>query len=92
MREMDHRIKNLFALASAVVSLSARSAAISEGIGADRERAPKCPCQGPCSYDVDSVADKIEQSAMLHELLRTILSPYDGETEDGQAPDFHFGR
>ncbi len=71
LREMDHRVKNLFAVASGVVALSARSAATPEELAsAVRDRL---------------AAKRIEQSTTLHALIRTILSPYEGRTEADKA-------
>ncbi len=84
VREMDHRIRNLFALASGLVSLSARSAAtpkeLAQIVGARlgalaRAHALTLSSRSP---------GRIDQSTMLHALLGTILSPYDGKTDDGR--------
>jgi two-component sensor histidine kinase len=83
LREMDHRIKNLFALANGVVSLSARSA------GTARELAQTVSARLGALAKAQALTlatpspERIDQSAMLHALLRTILSPYDGETDGG---------
>ena len=81
LREMDHRIKNLFALVGGIVTLSARSAAtpkdlartVGERLGA-LARAQVLTLVPP--------QDGVTQSATLHTLIRTILSPYDGRTVD----------
>ncbi|TCU35181.1 PAS domain S-box protein [Rhizobium azibense] len=79
LREMDHRIKNLFALASSVVSLSAKRAttpaelatAVSQRLVAlARAHALTVPRTSQAS-------DRIEQATTLHTLLQTILAPYD---------------
>ena len=46
LREMDHRIKNLFALAISVLSLSARSAGSVSQLIEFRERSSVSPCAG----------------------------------------------
>jgi PAS domain S-box-containing protein len=81
LREMDHRVKNLFTLSSSVVALSARSAttapelasAVMERLGAlARAHAltlPKSPRNG-------------ENATTLHALVRTISAPFD-EKSDG---------
>jgi PAS domain S-box-containing protein len=83
--ELHHRVKNLFALASSVVTLSARSAAtprelahtVSERLGA-LARAHALTLPTPSK-------ENIGRSAMLHALLGTIVSPYEGKTNDGKS-------
>jgi PAS domain S-box-containing protein len=84
LREMDHRIKNLFALASGVVSLSIRSASTPKELAhivgerlAALARAHALTLTNPSQ-------DNTGQSAMLHALIATIVSAYDGTTEDGK--------
>jgi two-component system, chemotaxis family, CheB/CheR fusion protein len=77
LREMDHRVKNLFAIVGGVVSLSARSAATPAEMAATihgrlgalasahRLIRPRLP---------DS--DAAQQATTLGELIQTVLSPY----------------
>jgi PAS domain S-box-containing protein len=87
LREMDHRVKNLFTLASGVVALSARSAkSPTELASALRERLSALARAHALTLPV--VTDdgrRVEQSTTLHALIRTILAPYDGQTVDGKA-------
>ncbi len=84
LREMDHRVKNLFALAGGVVSLSARStqsmpelaSTVNERLAA-LARAHSLTLPDPTADDSMS-----ERTTTLHTLLRTILSPYDVQTKD----------
>jgi two-component sensor histidine kinase len=85
LREMNHRVKNLFALASSVVSLSARSTTtpaelaskVGERLGAlARAHALTLPKVSGAIGDPD-------QPASLHALIRTVLSPH----EEDPAPD-----
>jgi PAS domain S-box-containing protein len=78
LREMNHRIKNLFALASGVVTLSAHSAKtaaelaemVRDRLGAlARAHALTLP-------EITGTGTKIERSATLAALVRTVLSPY----------------
>jgi len=78
MREMDHRMKNLFALAGSLVGMSVRDAAspeelatiVQERLGAlARAHALTMP-KGSAAGSNDSVR--------LHVLLRAILAPYEG--------------
>jgi len=87
LREMDHRIKNLFALASGVVSLSARTAQSAEELSSavrDRLMALAKAHALTLRKPSDSGA-RTEQSTTLHALLATILSPYEGQTGDGRG-------
>jgi PAS domain S-box-containing protein len=93
LREMNHRIKNLFALAGSVVTLSARSAdtvaelesAVCERLGA-LARAHALAVSKP-AYDAGAAPP-----TSLHALIRTVLLPYDDK--DGRTrltisgPDF----
>nr|WP_256364303.1 HWE histidine kinase domain-containing protein [Ensifer sp. ZNC0028] len=82
---MAHRVKNLFTVSSSVVTLSARSAKSAEelasAVGARlaslaRAHALTLPRLGG--------AEAAEGSATLKELLGTLLSPYAGDTDQGQ--------
>ena len=86
LREMDHRIKNLFALAIGIVSLSGRSARnVQDLVKSARERlsalARACALtllRGPGD---DPQARK---PTMLHSLIRTIIAPHEN-IEEAQA-------
>ena len=86
LREMDHRIKNLFALASGVVALSARSAATPEELSAAvRNRLAALARAHALTLPVTSEGGKrVEQPTMLHLLIQTILLPYEGRTDAGK--------
>jgi PAS domain S-box-containing protein len=80
LREMDHRIKNLFTLAAGVVSLSAQAASSPEALAAavhDRltalSRAHTLTLPRP-SIDAAGTA----QATTLHALIATIVAPYEG--------------
>jgi PAS domain S-box-containing protein len=87
LREMDHRVKNLFALASGVVALSARSATTPEELSsAVRERLGALARAHALTLPVTSEGGRrIEQSTTLHALIRTILAPYEGRTDGDRA-------
>jgi two-component sensor histidine kinase len=86
LREMGHRIRNLFALASGVVALSARFAQTPQDM-ADTVRsrldalARAHDLTLPIAADG---ADRSENRVTLHALVRTVVSPY-GEIEAGGA-------
>jgi PAS domain S-box-containing protein len=87
LREMDHRIKNLFTLASGVVALSARSAkSLTELASALRERLSALARAHALTLPVmTDDGHRLEQSTTLHALIRTILAPYDGQTTNGNV-------
>jgi PAS domain S-box-containing protein len=87
LREMDHRVKNLFALSSGVVTLSARSVnSAAELASAVRERLSALARAHALTLPVmTDEGRRMEQSTTLHALIHTILAPYDGETVDGKA-------
>ncbi|NTI30938.1 PAS domain S-box protein, partial [Rhizobium rhizogenes] len=87
IREMDHRVKNLFSLASSVVSLSARAAttpgelasAVSARLNAlARAHALTVP-------RTSGAASRNEQATTLHALIQTIVAPYDITTDSRQS-------
>jgi PAS domain S-box-containing protein len=87
LREMDHRVKNLFVLAGGVVDLSARSATTAKELAAAVNGRLAALAKGhaltlrPLSENNQST----QNPATLHALIETILSPYDGRTDDGVA-------
>lgn len=85
LREMDHRVKNLFTLASSVVSLSARSADSVESLAAAvRDRlSALAQAHALTLTNRMSLAPAATPSTTLQELIRTILRPYAGSTDDG---------
>jgi PAS domain S-box-containing protein len=99
LREMDHRIKNLFALASGLVALSARSATTPQELSAAvRDRLVALARAHALTLPVTSEGGKRTQpSTTLHALIRTILTPYkDRGEEDGMqvtisGPDIPLG-
>jgi PAS domain S-box-containing protein len=84
LREMDHRVKNLFSLADGIVSLSARSAttpgelasAVHQRLAA-LARAHSLTLSRP-----DGDTDFAERPIMLHALIGTIASPYEDAGSD----------
>ena len=99
LREMDHRIKNLFALASGLVALSARSAATPQELSAAvRDRLVALARAHSLTLPVTSEGGKRTQpSTTLHALIQTILTPYKGRSEDDgmqvtiSGPDIRLG-
>ena len=87
LREMDHRVKNLFALASGVVSLSTRSATSVETLSSS-VRARLSALAHAHALTLPVMTDsglRMEQSTTLHALIHVILAPYGGQTVDDRA-------
>jgi PAS domain S-box-containing protein len=87
LREMDHRIKNLFALAGGVVAISARTATTAEELAsAVRDRLMALAQAHALTLPVNSEGGRrIEQSTTLHVLIKTILLPYEGRGDGHRA-------
>lgn len=85
LREMDHRIKNLFALAGSVVALSARSAGSPAELAAVvRDRLDALARAHALTLSFPSAASG-EHPATLHALIKTIVSPYENRTAEGRV-------
>lgn len=95
LREMNHRIKNLFAVASGVVTLSTRSAktapeladAIRDRLGAlARAHALTLP-------EINEAGKRIERPTTLSALVRAVFSPYvaDGGGMKISGPEIGIG-
>jgi len=74
IREMDHRVKNLFALANSVVALSARTATTPNSLASAVSARLNALAQAHALTLPHG--SRIEQSTTLHTLLLTILEPY----------------
>jgi PAS domain S-box-containing protein len=86
LREMDHRIKNLFALAGGVVALSARSATTKEELSSavSGRLAALAKAHTLTLRPFSATDQSTKNSTTLHALIETILSPHDGLTDDGR--------
>ncbi|MGE6784484.1 PAS domain S-box protein [Ensifer adhaerens] len=84
IQEMAHRVKNLFMVSSSVVTLSARSAESPTGL-ADAVRARLGSLARAHALTLPAIGGNgaVEGRASLQALLSTLLSPYDGDLEDG---------
>jgi PAS domain S-box-containing protein len=74
IREMDHRVKNLFALANSVVALSARKATTSEGLASAISERLNALARAHALTIPDGA--RKQQPTTLHTLINTILAPY----------------
>src|SRR3546814_462854 len=78
LREMDHRMKNLFALAGSLVGMSVRDAASPQELASIvQERLSALARAHALTMPKDSAAGS-NDSVRLHVLLRTILAHYEG--------------
>ena len=87
LREMNHRVKNLFTIASSLVNLSARSAATPKELASDvgaRLAALARAHELTLSRTAGS-AEPAEASTALHALITTIIAPYDDESQSGSS-------
>ncbi len=89
LREMNHRIENLFALAISVVSLSARSAnSVQELTASARERLLALARAHDLTLSRNSVnAPNADMPTTLHSLIQAIVAPYES-IRDAEARRF----
>jgi PAS domain S-box-containing protein len=84
LREMNHRVKNLFSLANSIVTLSARSAStpreLAKSVG-DRLAALARAHDLTLPHGAGATGSN-ENVATLHSLIKTVVSPY----EDKDSP------
>ncbi len=87
LREMNHRVKNLFTLASSVVTLSARSAATPGELATavSSRLAALARAHALTIPSIPEGAEVAEQSTTLHTLIRTIVAPFDRDPELSRA-------
>ena len=87
LREMNHRVKNLFAVAGSLVSLSARSASTpAELATAVRLRLNALARAHELTLTDPSAAEvKVDRTTTLAELVRTMILPFvDADAKDGE--------
>ena len=85
LREMNHRIKNLFALTTGLVTLSARGATSIEQLTSDIAERIASLARAHHLTLPDLAGDQVEVSTTLKSLLETILAPH----EDPSCPRTH---
>lgn len=77
LKEMEHRVKNVFSLASALVSLCATRAETPQQLAQMvRQRLEALARAQALTVSYEDSASDSQQATTLHELLRTILSPH----------------
>lgn len=87
LREMNHRVKNLFALASGLVRLSVRSATTARELAKDvSERlAALARAHDLTVSSIISGTDASTKPTTLHALIAAIVSPYDEQLDRGNG-------
>lgn len=80
--EMSHRVKNLFAITSALTSIAAHSAATATEMAADLTLRLDALGQAH-GLVVPSSEEGTGKAATLHELLTVLLAPYDDRAASG---------
>jgi PAS domain S-box-containing protein len=83
LREMNHRIKNLFTVAGSIVALSARSAATPEALAKSVQERLGALARAQALTLSAQPGDPWQrpQATTLHALIRTILSPFSANAE-----------
>jgi PAS domain S-box-containing protein len=87
LREMNHRVKNLFTIASSLVSLSARSATTPRELASHvvARLAALARAHELTLSRTPASAAPTEASTTLHALITTIIAPYDDESPSGSS-------
>ncbi|QJI29490.1 PAS domain S-box protein [Pseudomonas sp. ADAK18] len=89
LREMDHRVKNLFALANGVISLSVRSTTTSAELASVvTARMNALAKAHALTLSTDGGRD---QPTTLHTLIQTIIAPYDDGNDHNSSRAFVTG-
>jgi PAS domain S-box-containing protein len=98
IREMDHRVKNLFTLAGSVLTLSARTAGtVADLVSTVSSRLHALALAHALTIPLTpGTTGKSRKTTPLHALIRTILAPYDDTGDDGSravvtGPDISIG-
>jgi PAS domain S-box-containing protein len=89
IQEMDHRVKNLFALANSVISLSARSATTSDELAAVVSSRLNALAKSHALTIPHGFSN--EQPTTLHTLIQTVVAPYTGGADNRQSRAFVTG-
>lgn len=87
LREMDHRVKNLFALVGGVVSFAARSATTPEELASTvgARLAALARAHDLTLSSARGSSEPAARSTTLHALIATILSPYEDHSPSGRG-------
>jgi PAS domain S-box-containing protein len=77
LREMSHRVKNLFALSGSIVGLSARSAKSPHELAESTRARLSALARAHALTFSDGFGDAARQPTTLQSLVRTIVAPFD---------------
>lgn len=98
LREMNHRVKNLFALTSSIVSMNARYVETPGELAAALVRRLKALADAHALTMAVEQPNRTQgdQQTSLHQLVQTILAPYSGASADAarlvlNGPDLPIG-
>lgn len=87
LREMNHRVKNLFTVAISLVTLSARSAAtpaeLAASVAARLEALSRAHALTIQSVSGETV--ETEQATTLHALIRTLVAPFENNPDSSRV-------
>lgn len=86
LREMNHRVKNLFALTSSIVSMNARYVETPDQLATALVRRLKALADAHALTMATEQPDRSQgdQRTSLHQLVQTILAPYSGASADSE--------
>jgi PAS domain S-box-containing protein len=87
IREMDHRVKNLFTLASSVVTLSSRVTSTSGELASAVSARLNALAQAHAltTPRTSDAASRSDQATTLYALIETIVAPYVGGADNHQS-------
>lgn len=85
LREMNHRVKNLFALITGIVGLNARSAATPAELAAtvSEQLTALSRAHALTMSPASLLSGEAQKGTTLHALIEAILTPYDGKMLGG---------
>ncbi|WP_081858671.1 sensor histidine kinase [Pseudorhizobium pelagicum] len=90
--EMHHRVKNLFALTSGLITMAAKSAVSPEGLaGSMRQRLSALAAAHDLTLPSLDGQQQGDKGATLHQLLEKVVAPYQDESQQRislSGPDF----
>ena len=84
LNEMDHRVKNLFAIVGGVVTLSARSAKTPQDMASTIQGRLGALASAHLLIRAGKAGSGVQQESTLEALLRAILAPYADMTATGE--------
>jgi PAS domain S-box-containing protein len=99
LRELDHRVKNLFAIVGGMVTLSARSATTPNDMAQTiHGRLGALASAHQLIRPKGLATERVKQKTTLYQLISAVLSPYNGPVETGddaraqiQGPEISVG-